>query len=60
MDEVPDAFDFRITGEQPIDGRDAWIIEGTRGPAIVPVPRWPNCFPSFAESSGSTKPIING
>jgi len=28
IDEVPDAFDFRITGEAAIDGRGAWIIEG--------------------------------
>jgi hypothetical protein len=29
LDELPDAFDFRIAGEEQIDGRDAWIITGT-------------------------------
>jgi hypothetical protein len=32
LDEVPDAFDFRLAGEAQIDGRDAWIIEGTPHP----------------------------
>jgi len=32
LDEVPDAFDFRIAGEVQIDGRDAWIVEGTPRP----------------------------
>ncbi|MGA2740635.1 MAG: hypothetical protein ABSG65_24760 [Bryobacteraceae bacterium] len=32
LDEVPDAFNFKIAGEVQIDGRDAWIIEGTPRP----------------------------
>lgn len=32
IDEVPDAFDFRMAGETEIDGRPAWIIEGTPRP----------------------------
>ena len=32
LDEVPDAFDFRMAGEAQIDGRDAWIVEGTPRP----------------------------
>jgi hypothetical protein len=32
LDEVPDAFNFQIAGEGRIDGRDAWIIEGTPRP----------------------------
>lgn len=32
MDEVPDAFDFRLAGETQIDGRPAWIVEGTPHP----------------------------
>ena len=32
LDEVPDAFDFRMAGETQIDGRPAWIIEGTPHP----------------------------
>jgi hypothetical protein len=32
LDEVPDAFDFRLAGEGQIDGRGAWIVEGTPHP----------------------------
>jgi len=32
MDEIPDAFDFKITGEGQADGRDAWIIAATPRP----------------------------
>jgi len=32
LDEVPDAFNFRIAGEAQIDGRGAWVIEGTPRP----------------------------
>jgi hypothetical protein len=32
LDEVPDAFNFKIAGEAQIDGRGAWIIEGTPRP----------------------------
>jgi hypothetical protein len=32
LDEVPDAFDFRLAGETQIDGRAAWIIEGNPRP----------------------------
>jgi hypothetical protein len=27
--EIPDAFDLRIAGEERVDGRDVWIVEGT-------------------------------
>jgi hypothetical protein len=36
LDEVPDAFDFRIAGEAQVDGRDAWIVEGTPRPGYHP------------------------
>jgi hypothetical protein len=32
LDELAEAFDFRIAGEEQIDGRDAWIIAGTPRP----------------------------
>lgn len=36
LNEVPDAFDFRITGQDQVDGREAWIIEGTPRPGYHP------------------------
>ena len=30
--EIPDAFDFRLTGEEPVDGRPAWTMEVTPRP----------------------------
>lgn len=27
--EIPDAFDFRLAGEEPLEGRPAWVIEAT-------------------------------
>jgi len=32
LDEIPDAFNFRIVGDGQVSGRDAWIIEGTPRP----------------------------
>lgn len=29
LSEVPDAFDFRLTGEEAIESRPAYVIEGT-------------------------------
>jgi hypothetical protein len=29
LNEVPDAFDFRIAGEEPLKGGDAWVIDGS-------------------------------
>lgn len=47
VDEVPDAFDFRITGETRIDGRDAWIIEGTPRPGYHARSPLAKLFPKF-------------
>jgi hypothetical protein len=34
--EIPDAYDFRLEGEEKIDGQDAWIISGTPRPGYHP------------------------
>jgi len=47
LDEVPDAFDFRISGEAQIDGRDAWIIEGTPRPNYHGRSALSRLFPKF-------------
>jgi hypothetical protein len=31
--EVPDAYDFRVEGDQKVDGQDAWVIVATPRPA---------------------------
>lgn len=47
LDEVPDAFDFRIAGEAQIDGRDAWIVEGTPRPGYHARSSLAKFFPKF-------------
>jgi hypothetical protein len=47
LDEVPDAFDFRIAGEGQIDGRDAWIIDGTPRPGYRGRSTLAKLFPKF-------------
>ncbi len=47
LDEVPDAFNFRIAGEAQIDGRDAWIIEGTPRPGYHARSSMAKLFPKF-------------
>jgi hypothetical protein len=32
--EIPDAFDFRLEGEEKIDGRDAWVIHAAPKPGF--------------------------
>ena len=32
VQEIPDAFDFRISGSEVIDGRDNWVIDATPHP----------------------------
>jgi hypothetical protein len=34
--EVAEAFDFRIAGEEHLEGRDAWVIEATPHPGYQP------------------------
>jgi hypothetical protein len=47
LDEIPDAFDFRIAGEAQIDGRDAWIVEGTPRPGYRARGSLAKLFPKF-------------
>lgn len=47
LDEVPDAFNFQIAGEGQIDGRDAWIIEGTPRPGYHARSTLAKLFPKF-------------
>ena len=47
LDEVPEAFDFRIAGEGRIDGRDAWIVEGTPRPGYHARSSLAKLFPKF-------------
>ena len=30
--EIPDAFDFKLAGEEPIDGRETWVIQASPKP----------------------------
>jgi len=34
--EIPDAFDFRIAGEEKVDGRDTWVIAAEPHPGYQP------------------------
>jgi len=34
--EIPDAFDFRLEGEEKVDGRDAWVIHAIPKPGYQP------------------------
>jgi hypothetical protein len=36
LKEVPEAYDFRLVGEETIEGEPAWIIEGTPRPGYKP------------------------
>jgi hypothetical protein len=47
LDEVPDAFDFRMAGEEQIDGRSAWVIEGTPRPGYRGRSTLGKLFPKF-------------
>lgn len=47
LGEVPDAFDFQLAGEGQIDGRDAWIIEGTPRPGYRARSNMAKLFPKF-------------
>jgi hypothetical protein len=35
--EIPDAYNFKLVGEESIDGRPAWVIEMTPRPGFTPV-----------------------
>jgi len=45
--EIPDAFDFRITGEESVDARDAWVVEATPRPGYHPRSSMAKLFPKF-------------
>ena len=36
LDEVPDAFDFQIVREEPMQGSPAWVIDGAPNPNFKP------------------------
>jgi hypothetical protein len=47
LDEIPDAFNFRLVGDAQIDGRDAWIIEATPRPGYHARSSMAKLFPKF-------------
>jgi len=47
IDEVPDAFNFRIAGQEQIAGRPTWVIEGTPRPGYHPRSTLAKLFPKF-------------
>ena len=47
LNEIPDAFNFRIAGDRQVDGRDAWIIEATPRPGYRAHSNVARLFPKF-------------
>jgi hypothetical protein len=45
MQEVPDAFDFKITGEENLPTGPAWVISATPRPGYQPKSRYAHMFP---------------
>jgi hypothetical protein len=45
--EVPDAFDFRLAGEESLEGRPAWVIEATPRPDFHARTSIGKLFPKF-------------
>jgi hypothetical protein len=45
--EIPDAFNFRIIGEEKLDGRDAWVIEALPRPGYRPRNSVAGLFPKL-------------
>jgi hypothetical protein len=45
--EIPDAFDLRIAGQDRVDGRDVWIVEGTPRPGYRARSREARLFTKF-------------
>jgi len=45
--EIPDAFDFRITGEEVLEGRPAWVLEATPHPGYHARSALAQYFPKF-------------
>ena len=47
LKEIPDGFDFRITGNEEVEGRDTWVIEVTPRPDYKARTREAKFFPKF-------------
>jgi len=45
--EIPEAFELRVAGSERVDGKDAWIIDGTPRPGFRPKSRLARFFPKF-------------
>lgn len=46
-DEIPDAFNFKITGEENLPTGPAWVVEATPRPGFVPHSRYAHVFPKM-------------
>jgi hypothetical protein len=53
--EIPDAFDFRLLGEDKVDGVDTWVIEGTPRPGYRPKASMAFFFPKVKGKLWITK-----
>jgi hypothetical protein len=47
LSEIPDAFNFRLAGEEQLGGRDLWVIEASPRPGYVGRTRMGKLFPKF-------------
>jgi len=47
LDEIPDAFNFHLTGDTQVDGRACWIIEGVPRPGFHGRSTIAKLFPKF-------------
>jgi hypothetical protein len=45
--EVADAYNFKLLGSEPVDGREAWIIEGEPKPGYEPQMKEAKFLPKF-------------
>ncbi len=55
LQEIADAYDFRILGEEPVDGFMAWIIEAEPKPGYRPRSRETRMLPNFKGKAWITK-----
>jgi hypothetical protein len=53
--EIPKAFDFRVIGEETIDGREVWVIEGEPKTGYKPKSREASVFPKIRGKLWITK-----
>ncbi len=42
--EIPDAFQFKLLGEEPVNGRAAWVIEAAPKPGYRPIDRYSKLY----------------